>query len=75
VVWLWDVSDPAHPPPLGEQMTGGNAAVASVAFSPGGRMLASGSADRATRLWNLNVQYAIGRTIATPLKRCGSAAL
>jgi hypothetical protein len=27
-------------------------------------MLASGSADGTTRLWNLNVQYAIGRICA-----------
>jgi WD40 repeat protein len=35
-----------------------------VVFSPCGRMLASGSADGTTRLWNLNVQYAIGRICA-----------
>ncbi len=54
-----------HPPPLGQQLTGGNATVDSVAFSPGGRMPASGSADGTTRLWNLNVQYVIGRICAT----------
>jgi WD domain, G-beta repeat len=39
--------------------------VNSVAFSPDGHTLASGSADGATRLWNLNVQDAIRRICAT----------
>ena len=53
------VASPQHRP---ERSSG---AVDSVAFSPGGRMLASGSADGTTRLWSLNVQYAIGRICAT----------
>ena len=43
-VRLWDVTDPAHPRPLGQPLTGRRAAVDSVAFSPDGRTLASGSA-------------------------------
>jgi WD40 repeat protein len=43
----------------------GITAVDLVAVSPDGRTLASGSAEGATRLWNLNVQDAIGRICAT----------
>ena len=62
---LWDVADPAHPRQLGQPLNTSTAAVASVAFSPGGHTLASGSIDGTTRVWNLNVQYAIQRICAT----------
>ena len=63
-VRLWDITNPAHPRPVGQPLTGSTAAVGSVAFGPGEHMLASGSFDGATRLWNLNVQYAIQRICA-----------
>ena len=53
---LWDVTDPAHPQPLGQALTGTGAVLGSLAFSPDGHTLASGDSDNATRLWNLNVQ-------------------
>ena len=62
---LWDVTDPAHPRPLGQPLpggandlyignasVGGPAAVLSVAFSRDGRMLAS-SIGRNVQLWNV----------------------
>jgi len=65
VIQLWDIADPAHPRPLSQPSTGGTGTALSVTFSPGGHTLASGSIDGTTRLWNLNVQYAIQRICAT----------
>ena len=52
-VRLWNVSDPAHPAPLGRPLTGAAGYVQSVAFSPDGKTLAAGSADDTVRLWNV----------------------
>ena len=41
------------PTPLGQPLTGHTDTVYSVAFSPDGHTLASGSADDTVRLWNL----------------------
>jgi hypothetical protein len=65
-IQLWDVTDPMHPYWVGQALTGasGTAAILSVAFSPDGHALASGSDDGTTRLWNLNIQHAISRICA-----------
>jgi WD40 repeat protein len=65
VVQLWDVAHPAHPRPIGQPLTGGAGRVFSVALSRDGHTLASGTYDGATRLWNLNVGYAIEHICTT----------
>ncbi len=73
-VRLWNVTDPAHPTPLGQPLTGDTGSVQSVAFSPDGHTLASGSADGTVRLWNI-VDPAHPDRLGTPLPGLtGSAA-
>jgi WD40 repeat protein len=47
------VTDPTHPTPLGQPLTGHTNSVNTVAFSPDGHTLASGSRDNTVRLWNV----------------------
>ncbi len=47
------MTDPTHPTPLGQPLTGHTNWAGAVAFSPDGHTLASGSDDRTMRLWNV----------------------
>jgi WD40 repeat protein len=51
-VRVWDIGDPAHPgPPITLKGHGDN--VTSVAITPDGRTLVTGSVDRTVRIWDL----------------------
>jgi WD40 repeat protein len=53
-VWLWNVTSPGHPTPIGQPLTGPTSTVDSVAFSPDGRTLAAASdSDYKVWLWNV----------------------
>jgi WD40 repeat protein len=59
-IQLWDVTDPAHPRPLGRPLTGRTAGIGSVAFSPsvvfsprGHTLAGNGSNGGPFRLWDV----------------------
>ncbi|WP_406212137.1 hypothetical protein [Streptomyces canus] len=51
-VSLWNATDPHHPVPLGDPLTGPKKPVNAVAFSPDGRTLAAGDGGGTVTLWN-----------------------
>ncbi|MGA5095869.1 hypothetical protein ACPCAC_00705 [Streptomyces lavendulocolor] len=52
-VSLWDTTDPNHPVPRGDPLTGPGDPVDAVAFSPDGRTLAAGDSGGTVTLWNV----------------------
>jgi WD40 repeat protein len=53
-IWLWNVTDPAHPTVIGRHpLTANDGGVWSVAFSPDGHTLAVGFYDGTIWLWNV----------------------
>jgi WD40 repeat protein len=63
---LWDVSNPARPRELGQATIADSTYVSSLAFSPDGRTMASGSDDGTVTLWDIT-HPAHPRLLSPPL--------
>ncbi len=66
VIDLWDVSEPGTPRLQGEVLDAHTELVTSVAFSPNGQTLASGSMDKTILLWDVSDPNA-PRQLGNPL--------
>jgi WD40 repeat protein len=68
---LWSVATHRE---IGRPLTGDTGAVLSVAFSPNGKILASGSADHTIRLWSVATHREIGRPLTADTEAVNSVA-
>jgi WD40 repeat protein len=53
ITLLWDLTDPAHPYPVGPPLTGHTSRVNTVTFTADGRTLITGASDGTVILWDL----------------------
>jgi WD40 repeat protein len=72
-VWLWNITNPAHPAQLGQPLTGPASAVDAVGFSPDGQTLTAGAQDGLIWSWNLNLSHVISRICTITSSNLNSA--
>jgi WD40 repeat protein/energy-coupling factor transporter ATP-binding protein EcfA2 len=72
MLWIWDLGSPSAPPR--QLPVQGTAAIAALAFQPGGALLAAGGADGTVRLWDAERSTSPAATLATGGKRITAVA-